>query len=89
MAKGSLDLSSRRKNYSSQDSIKNGHVGSSYCGSEEPNPTSIHEDAHSTPDPAQWVKRFGVAMSCGVGRRQGSDQLCCRLAAVALIWPLA
>jgi len=35
----------------------------------------------------------GVAMSCGVGRRRGSDLallwLCCRLAATALIQPLA
>ena len=32
----------------------------------------------------------GVAMSCGVGRRRGSDPalLWCRLAAVALIQPL-
>ena len=37
--------------------------------------------------------RIGVAMSCGVGRRRGSDPtllwLWCRPAAIALFWPLA
>ena len=50
------------------------------------NPTSIHEDAVSIPDPAQWVK---VARSCGVGHRCGSDPLLlwlwCRPAAIAPI----
>ena len=29
---------------------------SSYCGSAEINPTSIHEGTGSIPSPAQWVK---------------------------------
>ena len=46
------------------------------------------------PGLSQWVKDPGVAMSCGVGRRQGSDPLLqwlwCRLVvAIALIRPLA
>ena len=45
------------------------------------------------PQPAQWIKGSGVALSCGVGHRRGSDPvllwLWCRPAAVALILPLA
>ena len=37
------------------------------------NPTRSHEVAGLTPALAQWVKDPAIAMSCGVGRRRGSD----------------
>ena len=57
------------------------------------NPTRNHEVADSVPALAQWVKGSGVAVSCGVGCRRGSDPalpwLWRRLVATALIQPLA
>jgi len=43
------------------------------------NPTRNHEVVGSIPGLAQWVKRSGVAVSCGVGCRRGLDP--------ELLWP--
>ena len=55
------------------------------------NPTRNHELAGSDPGLAQWVKGSGIAVSCGVGHRLGSDLalLClwCRPVATAPIRP--
>ena len=57
------------------------------------NPTSIHEDVGSVPGLAQWGKKSGLAVSCGVARRCSSDPTMLWLwrkpAAVALIRPPA
>ena len=59
----------------------------------ETNPTCIYEDVGLIPGLAQWGQGSCVALSSGVGRRQGSDPmllwLWCRPAAVVLIRPLA
>ena len=62
--------------------------GSSHCGSAETNLTSIHEDPSLIPGLAQWVKESGIVVSCGVGRRCGSD-LARLWLAKARILPLA
>ena len=57
------------------------------------NPTRNHEVAGSVPALAQWVKRSGVALSCGVSCRRGSDPVLLwlwrRPVATAPIRPLA
>ena len=58
--------------------LKNFLKGSSCCGLMETNPTSIPEYVGSNPGLTQWIKVSGVAMSCGVGHRHGSD--------LALLW---
>ena len=68
--------------------------GWSFCGgSAVMNPTSIHKDMGSILGLAQWVKGSSIVVSYGVGCIQSSDpallQLCCRLAAAALVRPLA
>ena len=59
----------------------------------ETNRTRNHEAVSLIPGLAQWVKRSGVAVSCGVGHRRGSDPvllwLWLWLAATAPIRPLA
>ena len=56
-------------------------------------PTRNHEVSGLIPGLNQWVKDLVLPMSCGVGRRRGSDPvllwLWCWLADVALIRPLA
>ena len=67
--------------------MKNLAFWSSCCGSEETNLTRIHEDEGWIPGLTQWVKDPALPVSCGVGRRLGSDPallgLWCRMAAVA------
>uniref|UniRef100_A0A8D1KMZ0 Uncharacterized protein n=1 Tax=Sus scrofa TaxID=9823 RepID=A0A8D1KMZ0_PIG len=57
------------------------------------NLTRNHEVAGSVPALAQWVKRFGLAVSCGIGCRRGLDPtllwLWRRPVATAPIRPLA
>ena len=51
---------------------------SSRHGAAETNPTRNPEVAGSIPGLTQWVKRSGIAVSCGVGCKHGS--------ALALLW---
>ena len=51
---------------------------SSHCGAVETNPTRNHKVTGSIPGLPQGVKGPSVAVSCGVGHRQGSD--------LALLW---
>ena len=53
------------------------------------NLTSIQEDMSSIPGLDQWVKRSGITMSSGVGCRCGTGLALLRLAAAAVIEPLA
>ena len=81
-------------NYFQMKSFKNKtKLPSLCCGSGIMSPTSIHAGAGLIPSLAQWVKGSGIAMSCGVGCRRGSDPallwLWCSSAAVAPIQPLA
>jgi len=56
------------------------------------NQTKNHEVAGLIPGLAQWVKGSGIAVSCGVGCRRGSDPkllwLSCRPVAIAPMRPL-
>ena len=61
-------------------------MGSSHCGSEVMNPTSIHEDAGLIPGLAQWVKDLA---SLWVVVDLDPVLLWYRVAATALIQPLA
>ena len=67
--------------------------GRSHCGAVETNTTSIHEDVGSNPWPPSVGRGSGIAVSCGIGRRRGSDPtllwLWHRPVAVAPIRPLA
>ena len=57
------------------------------------NPAHIHEDGDSIPGRIQWVKGSRVASSCSVGCRHALGPalqwVWCRLAAAALMQPLA
>ena len=71
---------------------KKNTVKSSHRGSAVTNLTSIHEEAGSIPGLALWVKRSGIAVSCGIGHRCLLDLvllwLWCRPVATATIWPV-
>ena len=56
-------------------SILNVIDGSSCCGTAETNLTGIHENAGLIPGLTQWGQGSGVAKSCGIGCRQGSDPI--------------
>ena len=79
-------------NWSEWLSSKRTQIGSSQ-GTEEMNQTSIHEDSGLIPWSCSVGQESGVAVSCGVDRRLGSDPtllwLWCRPAAIAPIQLLA
>ena len=75
---------------------KKENKGISIVAQQVKNLTSFHGDVGLIPGLAQWVSDLAfpwAVMSCGVGCRGSSDPalpwLWCRLAATALIWPLA
>ena len=72
--------------------FKNAETGVSVMAQQVKNST-IHENVGSIPGLTQWVKDWGVASSCGVGHRCGSDPmlpwLWSRLVAAAPIQSLA
>ena len=68
-------------------------LGSSLCGSVETNLTRIYEDSGLSPGPIQWVKDSVLPWAVVWVKDTSPDAellwLWHRLAAVALIWPLA
>ena len=66
--------------------------GSDHCGVVETNPTRIHE-CRFDPWPCSMGEGSSIAISCGIGRRHGSDPkllwLWCRPMTAAPVWPLA
>ena len=50
-------------------------IRSSHPCSMETNPTSNHEGVGLILGLTQWIKGSGVAVSCGVGLRRGSDPM--------------